>query len=341
MYIIYYMDNTNYLYTLYFVNEFIPKYISNCRDIFYIINSNKFLIQNWNDIITKFDMRNYKEFDIYTRYLINRNIDIQNLLSNDFKKEVENYYLNCSDKIYLYQQCKKLLININDILLFFEFNHMFYQNIFILDIELVNLNNITDHILYLFEVSYNLTYLLKNHLYEYYLFHLQSDMIGNEMFQYPIFNIYNIQSRNKLVKEPLSNDFLYNLLNKQLKKSSLFSNYKYNSRILLRVLNQCIDYMYSNENELPNDLQYELIITYPELYVTNAQQQMVTRTNSTPKKREETQSIINRLSTPKINKIKSPYKKMIEFNIENIFIIRNSEEKRTSQKKIVYTNVEN
>ena len=335
------MDNTNYLYTLYFVNEFIPKYISNCRDIFFTINSNKFLIQNWNDILTKFDMRNYKEFDFYTRYLINRNIDIQNLLSNHFKKEVEDFYLNCLDKTYLYQQCKKLLIHINDILLFFEFNQMFYQTIYILDIELNNLNNITDHLLYLFEVSFYLTNLLNNHLYEYYLFHLQSDMIGNEMFQYPIFNIYNIQSRNELVKEPLSNDFLYNLLNKQLKKSSLFVNYKNNSRNLLRVLNQCIDYMYSNENELPNHLQYELIITYPKLNVTNAQQQMVTRTNSTPIKKEETQSLINRLSTPRLNKMKSPYQRMIELNIENIFINRNPEQKKTSQKKIVYTDVEN
>jgi len=283
-------------------------------------------------------MRNYKEFDFYTRYLINNNIDIQNIIKTDFKKEVEDYILNCSDKIYLYQQCKKLLININDILLFFEFNQMFYQYFYILDISLINLDNITDHILYILEVSFYLIQLLQNHLYEYYLFYLQSDIVGNEMFQYPILNIYNIQSRNELVKEPLSNDFLYNLLNKQLKNSYMFETYKNNSRILLRVLNQCIDYIYINKKELPNHLNYEFDIIYPELDVINAQQQMVTRLNSTPIKKEDTQTLVNRLSTPRRNLQKSPYQRMIELNYENINI--NKMPTKTLQKKIIYTNVE-
>lgn len=330
------MNNLN-INIMYFINEFIPKYISNCRDIFYIINSNKILIKEWRDIVVQLDMKNYQEFDFYTRYLINSNIDIQTILSNHFKKEVDEFYLNCLDKIYLYQQCKKLLIHMNDILLFFEFNQMFYQYIYILDIELINLDNITDHILYILEVAIYLIQLLQNHLYEYYLFHLQSDIVGNEMFQYPILNKYNIQSRNELVKEPLSNDFLYNILNKQLKKSSLFTNYKNNSRILLKVLNQCIDYMYINKKELPNHLNYELVVTSPMLEVTNTQQQMVTRTNRTPIKKEETQTLINRLSTPRRNLQKSPYQKMIELNYENINI--NTMSTKTSQKKIIFTNV--
>ena len=59
--------------------------------------------------------------------------------------------------------------------------------------------------------------------------------------------------------------------------------------------------------------------------------------DSTPIKKEEIQTLINRLSTPRLNKIKSPYQRMIELNYDNINI--NTMPTKTLQKKI--ENIEN
>ena len=329
--------NNKVIINLYFFNEFIPNYISNCRDIFYILNKDKYIIKSWNDIYLynyhNIIIDNYKYFNFYTRYMINNEIDIEYILNTHFRIELEEYISNCSDNIYLYQKCKELICNINEILLFIEFNqssihlHIDYD---LLNVELINLENITDHLLYIFAVSDFLLFVIQNYLYEYYLFNLQSDIIGNNMFQIPILNQYNIQSRNELVKEPLTNDFLYNMNNKILKKSNLFLIYKSNSRKIIIILNQCIDYLYTKDIELPNSFKLELqnlsFNNQPKTEVINTKHQMTTITNrtQTPIKKTEVLgtllSIKNRLSTPRKDIRKSPYQKIFEMSDNEINI---------------------
>lgn len=308
--------------TLYLHNEFLPKYMSDCRNIFYLINLYKYDIQKWEDIVTNIDMNNTKEFDLYTRYLINQQVDFNTIIQTHFYKELQDYILNCSDKIYLYQQCKKFLLNINNILLFVEFN----KNLFLDQINihynifhdfLQNIENITEHIMYHIEIGKICIEIIKNNLYEYYLFNCQSDIPGNKMFQLPVLNKYNIQSRNNVIREPLSINFLYGIdeMNK-LKNSLMFNIYKSNSKNLLSLLNQCIDDMYTKDTNLPGNLNFTLIPQDPNIDIINIVQRISTRINTTPIKTPNVQLLNSRLSTPQKNYNPSPHQRIIHNNIQ-------------------------
>jgi len=330
----------NNILTLYFINEFVPKYCSSCKDIFYMINNQRTKITKWEDVLIFIDGNtiNHKEFVLYTRYYINGDMNITKILKEYFEKEYNEYMFNCSDKITLYHKCKEYLINLNNIILFLQYNQsLYYDNIQldILNVELKYIDNITEHIIYILSVGEYVIQFIQNYLYEYTLFNLHSDIPNHQMFLIPILNRYNIQSRNDVIKEPLSVDYLYDINNKRYDQDIYIykyrnryriqlNNYKENCRKIYIILNQCIDYMYCNTDILPSVLDISYNIFESNFQIIDTEYDMINKSNmtQTPIKRAETQylTIKNRLSTPRKNNIRSPYQVIIEMDIDKIHI---------------------
>jgi hypothetical protein len=373
-----------YILYLYQYNKFIPNLFIGFKTFFYqIIHSNQ-VIRNWEDILSILSLLNEeqtiiygnKELYFYVNVLCNKYSF--NNFNNYFETELNNYKNNCENyissnslnNVYLYQEIKQYLLNLNDILLFIDtYNHIYGYNFDELNIEYY-FDNITEHIEYILLIGNQLFSVLLHHLYDFYNFQLQSDLNEMRMYQYPILNVNNIKSRNIVLKEHLSIDFLFNLyLENEMKiqKQCSYFVFKENIKKLSKIIDKCIDIIYLNGKL---DKSYNILINSDINTNINTNINKISKNNvivsdinlklpivnivKTPKKSDiELLKIMrNKLSSVKKyknnnqrNDIQSPYHKSLQMKINNIdldilqgpFGLNNlNENVRKSARKLIY-----
>lgn len=324
---------------LYIYNKFIPNLFIGYKTFFYQIIRNNVSIRNWEHIrvlLEENPQLGNSELYFYCNHLNN----YQETIISNFGSQLDNYMYNLYD-IYLYQEIKEYILNLNDMLLFINT----YNHIYQLDFEQINtdlrFDNISDHIQYLLIIGDFIFNFILNNLYDYYNFQLQSDLNEMRMYQLPILNKNNIKSRNIVLKDHLSVDFIFNInieydIIMKINKECLYSNFKINCKKLSKIIDKCIDLLYKGyilsksfiiDIQLPRDLE-----------ILNEESHIPTLMNMT---RTPTKSPINQLkivrnllsSVKKTNhNIQSPYKKTFSMRIQNIDIDNYINTKKSARK---------